>query len=150
MDDIDRRLLELLQAAFPAVARPYAEVGARAGIDETEALRRIHLLYDSGVLRRIGVSVSPRALGWVTTLVAARVTAQDFERVTEAVNAYDEVTHNYEREGRYNMWFTLIARDRNRIERIVDQIRSESGVEELIELPATGMYKLDVRFKVNG
>ncbi len=147
MDTIDTRLLDLLQTAFPLTPRPYAALGERVGIGEDEALRRVRAMLRQGHLRRIGVSVSPRALGWMTTLVAARVSAEHYERVADTVNAYDEVTHNYEREGAYNMWFTLIAPDRARIERIVEALRREEGVESLIELPATDNHKLNVRFK---
>lgn len=147
MDTIDRQLLDLMQSAFPATEQPYAALGKQVGIDEDEVLRRVRSMQEQGLVRRIGVSVSPQALGWTTTLVAARVSAEQYERVTKLVNAYDEVTHNYERAGAYNMWFTLIAPDRERIERITGSLRHEEGVESVIELPATDVYKLKVRFR---
>ena len=45
------------------------------------------------------------------------------ESVAEAINRYPGATHNYEREGRYNLWFTLLTPGMDREQRIL----SESG-----------------------
>ena len=62
-------------------------------------------------------------------------------------NRFDEVTHNYERENRFNLWFTLIAQSRERIGEIISRVKSLPGVEEVRDLPADEMYKIKVNFR---
>jgi DNA-binding Lrp family transcriptional regulator len=66
----------------------------------------------------------------------------------EVVNRYPGVTHNYEREGDYNIWFTFIAESQERIESSLQEIRRLSGIEELISLPAVKIFKIRVDFEV--
>ena len=40
LDETDRRLLDIIQTAFPLTPRPYADLGTLLGIPEEEALER--------------------------------------------------------------------------------------------------------------
>ena len=53
LDQIDKRILDILQANFPLVSRPYAEIGQRLGLDEEEVLRRVRIMRKNGIIRRI-------------------------------------------------------------------------------------------------
>ncbi|HOX28981.1 MAG TPA: hypothetical protein PLQ76_07510, partial [bacterium] len=48
--------------------------------------------------------------GYTSTLVAAKVGPDDVDRAAEVINSFPQVTHNYERDGEFNVWFTVIAR----------------------------------------
>lgn len=146
MDDIDRELLNVLQRDFPVTETPYADVGECIGIGEDEVLARIESLKSEGLIRRIGASFNPRKLGYTSTLAAARVPREKIDSAAEFINKYPQVTHNYERDDEFNLWFTVIARGEDEIERILDEIRSGSGAEEVIGLPATDIFKIDVKF----
>ena len=146
MDNTDKRLLNLLQREFPVEPRPYAALGERLGIEEREVISRIEALRNEGYVRRLGASLNPRKLGYTSTLVAARVPEELLEKTAEYINSYPQVTHNYERSGEFNIWFTIIARDENEIASIIDSIRENTGVEELINLPATHVFKIRVGF----
>lgn len=153
MEDLsgaDRRLLDLVQVEFPAVPRPYAALARRLGLDdtggETEAHARLSRLRASGVVRRLGGVFDSRALGFATTLVAARVPDDRLEEVAAAAGAYPEVTHNYSREGPLNLWFTLVARDTGRIRRILGKLRRATGVQ-FFDLPAERVFKTQVTFR---
>ena len=58
-----------------------------------------------------------------------------------------EVTHNYEREDAYNLWFTVIAETDARLEAILAVVRGCAGVEAVYALPATRTFKLKVDFR---
>lgn len=146
MDNIDRELLNALQSEFPAEARPFASLGEKLGTGEDEVIRRIENLRRDGLIRRIGASLDPRKLGYVSTLAAAKVPREEFDRAVEYINAFPQVTHNYEREDEFNVWFTVVAKDRAAIEIILDDIRKNSGAEEIIDLPATHFFKIKVSF----
>jgi len=146
VDDVDRKLVNLLQDDIPITERPFAEYGARLGLDEDKVLRRLRSTEGDGLFRRIGASFDPRKLGYASTLAAARVPKDRIEEVVAFINRYPEVTHNYERDDRFNVWFTLVARDDEAIERILDEIRQNTAVEALLNLPATAAFKTRVWF----
>jgi DNA-binding Lrp family transcriptional regulator len=150
MDSTDKKLLNLLQREFPLVTEPYAFLADRLGISELETMGRVEALVKQKVLRKIGASVAPRTIGRTTTLVAAKVGPEKLDAVAEKVSAYPEVTHNYGREHEFNLWFTLVCRDREEIGRICGEIEKLDGVEGLLELPATHLFKLDVFFDMCG
>ncbi len=92
--------------------------------------------------------VRSRRLGFASTLVAARIPdPDDLPRIAAAVNAYHEVTHNYQRSHEFNLWFTLIAESRERIGEILRQVAALPGVAELRELPAEEVYKIRASFE---
>jgi siroheme decarboxylase len=146
LDDLDRAILNEIQSNFPLTPRPYAEMGRRVGAAEQEVLARVQALYDAGVIRRIGANFTSRKLGYTSTLCAARVPPEKLEDFAGVVNHYPEVTHNYVRQHRYNVWFTLIAESPERLAEILQEIREASGVSDILSLPAKEVFKIRVDF----
>ena len=151
MDELDRKLLAALQDGFPLDAEPYARLAEEVGLngDEQQAVfDRVMGLIDDGTIRRLGASFDSRRLGFEPTLVALRLPAERVAQVAQLVNRYDEVTHNYQRKGPWNLWFTVIARSSGRQEEILEEIRREARLDEadMMNLPVERLYKIDVRF----
>lgn len=113
---------------------------------EKEILARVQRLKELGIIRRIGASFSARAVGFSSTLCAARVPPEKIEEFVTVVNSYPGVTHNYEREGEYNIWFTLIAPSRRRIGEILKEVSRKTGIRRILNLPATKTFKIAVDF----
>ncbi len=148
LNDLDRAILNEIQSQFPLVSRPYAEVARRVGASEAEVLGRVQAMFDSGVIRRIGANFTSRKLGYTSTLVAARVPPEQLGKFVQAVNHYPGVTHNYLRRHHYNVWFTLISDSEARLQQILAEISRETGVEEILSLPARKIFKIKVDFPV--
>ena len=147
LDAVDKALLDYIQTDFPLVPRPYAELGQRLGIPEEEALARVVRMRKDKIIRRMGANFQSKKLGWVSTLCGAKVPPEKLERFVELVNAEPGVTHNYEREHAYNVWFTVIGPSREYIQERLDSITSQTGVP-ILNLPATKLFKIKVNFKV--
>ena len=148
MDDTDRRLLDIIQSDYPVAHRPYAVVGERLGITEDEALERVRALKRSGVIRRMGASLSSRHLGWHSTLCAASVPEDKLDAFVSVVNAHPGVTHNYLRDHDINVWFTYIGPSPEVVQAALAEIEAATGIEVLY-LPATRVFKIKVDFKMN-
>lgn len=146
MDETDRRILNRIQSDFPISPRPYAGIGEELGIAEAEVIDRMRRLKDCGIIRRIGGNFYPHRLGFVSTLCAAKVPEDRQEMFAAAVNRYPGVTHNYTRENAYNVWFTFIAPSMADIENHLREIAAATGVTEIINLPATTVYKIRAHF----
>src|SRR5512139_1376843 len=97
LDREDRLILNHIQRNFPVTHRPFLALARRTGIKEKEILGRVQRLKDLGIIRRIGASFSAGAVGFSSTLCAARVPADKIEEFVSVVNSYPGVTHNYER-----------------------------------------------------
>lgn len=149
MDARDKDLLDIIQDDFPIVPRPYAEIGERLGISEEEALQRVLDLKQTKIIRRMGANFQSKKLGWVSTLCGAKVPNDVLNRFVELVNTEPGVTHNYERDHAYNVWFTVIGPSREYIQERLDAITAQTGVE-ILNLPATRLFKIKVNFKVGG
>jgi DNA-binding Lrp family transcriptional regulator len=148
LDEDDRRLLNRVQSDFPVTPQPYATIGQELGMREAEVLERLTRLKAAGLIRRIGGNFSPEKLGFVSTLCAARVPAADVDRFAAVVNRYTGVTHNYLRENDYNVWFTFIAPSMEEIEANLAAIRNVTGVTDIMNLPATRVFKIRAKFDV--
>lgn len=149
LDSTDRALLDLIQTDFPLAPRPYAQLGKALGLTEAETLAKIRALRGRGLIRRIGPSFSSRHLGYVSTLCAARVSADKLEAFVQRVNAEPGVTHNYLRDHDFNVWFTLIAPSGETAEAALKGITEDTGIS-VLSLPAAKVYKIKVDFPMRG
>lgn len=146
LDNLDRELLNIVQSGLPVSAEPYRELAESLVTTEEDVLARIGRLIESGTIRRLGGIFDSRRLGYTGTLCAMKVPPERVGEVAGLVNRYRGVTHNYLRDHGYNMWFTLLAPDKGHIERILEEIRAQSGIEDLISLPAVRLFKIKVNF----
>ncbi len=148
LTEFDKKLLNAVQEDLPLESRPFAILAQRLDTDEDTLLTRLRALTDAGYLRRFGAFFQSESLGYRGTLVALQVAPTALPDVAAAVNRYPGVTHNYERTGRYNLWFTLQAPGDEARRQILDEIAALPGVEALMDLRSRKKYKVRVRFRL--
>ena len=148
MDDIDKAILNRIQSDFPITSQPYQTIADELNLTEKEVLGRVSRLKEMGIIRRIGANFVPAKLGYVSTLCAAKVPEDKIERFADVVNRFPGVTHNYRRENSFNVWFTFIAPSMEEIEQNLKEIEQETGIKEILNLPATRVFKIKAQFDV--
>jgi len=148
LDDIDKAILNRIQSDFPITPQPYLAVATELGITEQDVLERISRLKKEGIIRRIGGNFVPDKLGYVSTLCAARVPDDKIGQFAKIVNRYPGVTHNYRRDNSFNIWFTFIAPSMQEIEQNLKEISEKTGISEILNLPATRVFKIRAQFQV--
>jgi DNA-binding Lrp family transcriptional regulator len=148
MDATDKAILNRIQSDFPISSRPYAVIAEEFGLSENEVISRVQQLKSSGIIRRIGGNFVPGKLGYVSTLCAAKMPSEKIAAFAETVNRYTGVTHNYVRENDYNVWFTFIAPSRELIEQHLAQIALKTGITDILNLPATHVFKIKAHFNL--
>lgn len=146
LDAVDRRILNRIQSRFPIHKRPYGVIAEELQLTESEVIERLLRLKAEGIIRRIGGNFSPDKLGFVSTLCAAQVPEEKMALFTETVNRYPGVTHNYQRDNRFNVWFTFIAPSMEIIEKNLKSITAETGIQAILNLPATHLFKIKAKF----
>ncbi len=149
MDELDRRLLTALQRGLPLDRHPFRVLGYDLGLGEEEVIARLRSLKEQKVLRRVGGIISTKDIGFTSALVAARVPPERLEEVAAVVSEYPGVTHNYQRPGELNLWFTLIARPEENLETLVDEIARRTGAE-LHLMPTLQTFKIGVQLDLTG
>jgi DNA-binding Lrp family transcriptional regulator len=147
MDEIDKKILNLIQEEFPLHERPYAEIGRQIGIGEDEAMERVQSLKDAGIIRRIGVVFEPKKLDYTSTLCGVHVEEEILMDVVEAINKNTGVTHNYEREGDLNLWFTIIADKAEEIDTFIEDLERRFSIK-IYRFPKKRVFKIKTFFPV--
>ena len=148
LTSFDKALLNILQTNLPLTERPFQVLADQLNTSEEEVIARLNELKELGESRKIGLFFDSAKLGYEGTLIATKVLPEQLENVANVINQYNGVTHNYEREGDYNLWFTLITIDMEQQEEILNHIKSLPGVLDLINLPANKKYKVSVNFNL--
>ncbi|MCG2829668.1 MAG: AsnC family transcriptional regulator [Desulfobacteraceae bacterium] len=146
MDDTDRAILNRIQSNFPIASRPYLVIADDLGLSENDVLKRLVRLKENNIIRRIGGNFVPEKLGFVSTLCAAKVEEDKIDQFASIVNRYHGVTHNYQRDSKFNIWFTFIAPSMEEIEKNIEKISQETGIKDILNLPATKVYKIKAHF----
>jgi DNA-binding Lrp family transcriptional regulator len=144
LDDLDRRLLNLMQGRFPLAARPYAEVAREAGITEGETLARVRRLVAERIIREVTPIYDTRALGYRSMLVAAKVDPRYPHRAAAVVNAHPGVSHNYLRDHDFNLWFTIAVEPDSALglDGTLEVLQRETGAESVRQLPTLRLFKI--------
>lgn len=145
-DELDKRILNRIQSDFPITERPYRTLAEELGLAEEEVIARVSRLKKSGIIRRIGGNFMPEKLGYVSTLCAAQVPEDKLESFKLTVNRFPGVTHNYQRNHRYNVWFTFIAPSMQEIEQNLKKISASTGIRNILNLPASRVFKIKAQF----
>ena len=148
IDEKNRKILNNIQVDFPIHSRPYKIIAQKLGLSEDELIIRIKQMKKDMLIRRIGGNFSPDRLGYHSTLCAAKVPEDKIKLFTKTINAYSGVTHNYKRDHEFNIWFTFIASSVEIIKTNLKQIIKVTGVETILNLPATRVFKISANFKL--
>lgn len=148
MDDLDRKIANRIQKDFPIHPRPFLKIARELNLAEETVIDRIKRMKNNNIIRRIGGNFTPGKVGYNSTLCAARVPSDMIETFTDVVNSYKGVTHNYLREHEYNVWFTFIEESVDIIESNLKEISVRTGIDDILNLPATDLFKISANFKV--
>ncbi len=152
LDDVDRRLLNLMQGSFPIASRPYLRVAELAGISEAEVMSRVQRLLEKRIIRQVTPIFDTRALGYSSMLVAAKVDPEHPHRAAQIINGHPGVSHNYLRNHEFNLWFTIATEPDSKLglEGTLEVLADESGAESVRQLPTLRLFKIRMDLEMEG
>lgn len=149
LDTSDRRLLNLIQTEFPFIREPFADLARRLGTDIDEVIHRIIRLKKVGIIRMIGPVIDSRSLGFQTTLVAMKVADTNLDKAEQLIANHPGVSHGYEREYHFNVWFTLALPPASDIETEIQKLIQSTNAEIAFSLPAIRVFKIGAYFDMD-
>jgi siroheme decarboxylase len=152
LDDLDRRLLNLMQGRFPIEPRPYARVAQLAELSEEQTMARVQHLLDERIIRQVTPIFDTRALGYSSMLVAARVDPESPHSAARVINAHPGVSHNYLRNHEFNIWFTIAVPPDSKLglDGTLDVLARESGASSIRQLPTLKLFKIRMDLEMEG
>jgi DNA-binding Lrp family transcriptional regulator len=152
LDDLDRKLLNLMQGSFPLAPQPFAAVAAAAEVSELQVLTRVQRLLDERIIRQVTPIYDTRALGYSSMLVAAKVDPENPWQAAKIVNSHPGVSHNYLRNHDFNMWFTLAVEPDSRLglDGTLDVLQRLTGAESIRQLPTLKLFKIRMDLEMEG
>jgi siroheme decarboxylase len=144
LDELDKKLLNLMQGSFPLAQRPYAEVARTAAVPEDEVLLRVDRLIRERIIRQVTPIFDTRVLGYKSMLVAAKVDPEHPHRAAKLINAHPGVSHNYLRNHDFNLWFTIAVEPDSRLglDGTLEVLQRETGAESIRQLPTLRLFKI--------
>ncbi|MDR1993876.1 MAG: AsnC family transcriptional regulator [Nitrososphaerota archaeon] len=151
LDETDKKILQTLQDDFPIVPQPWKEISHRLNIPQQELTTRITHLKENGTIQKIGPIFDAAKIGQkASTLVALRIDTKKIQETAKLINTYDNITHNYQRDDPYNIWFTLTAQTTKEINTTIEQIRQKLNIppQDILNLPTQHRYKINATFQL--
>lgn len=149
LDTRDRKLLNLIQTEFPLTREPFADLARHLGTSAEVVIQRIARLKEAGIIRMIGPVIDSRSLGFHTTLVAMKVACANLENAEQIIANHPGVSHGYERDHEFNVWFTLALPLASEVEVELQKLTQSVGAEIAFSLPAVKVFKIGAYFDMD-
>lgn len=149
LNNEEKELLNILQKGFPIVERPFGAIGKVLGMPEDWIIEVTTSLQESGHLRYIGPIINPKRVGFKSTLVAMRIDKEKLGQAVLIINSHPGVSHNYLRDGRFNLWFTITTPSGIDLISMLKFICNFAGAQDYLILPSLKTYKIRVMLPVS-
>lgn len=148
MDGLDREILNEIQWTFPLVTRPYDAIASKFDTTPEDIKGRLAALKESGILRQLSAIFDTRRLGYKSSLVAMQIEPDRLEHVASQINRHPGVSHNYERNHQFNLWFTLAVPPGSDLKTEVDKFQKIDGIVKIRMLPTIQLFKIGVKLEM--
>ena len=149
LDTFDKELLNEIQWRFPLVSKPYNELAKKFDVPIDKIMEKLIHLKSQGILRQLSAIFDTRKLGYKSSLVAVKIASDKLEAVAKQINRHPGVSHNYERNHSFNLWFTLAVPPGSNLKTEVDKLTKLPGIESTRMLPTIQMFKIGVKLDIS-
>ncbi len=142
--------LNLIQKDFPITKRPFEELAKKLNSDEKSVLELYKKLKEEKIIRQTSAIFDTKSLGYKSSLVAFKT--NNIENTAQIINSHPGVSHNYERDNEFNLWFTIATAPDSilGLEKTVEVLADKTDTKEYIILPTKKMFKISVQLDVKG
>lgn len=149
--EADAMLLNRIQSSIPLTPTPFADLAKELGIDETTCLKKLQSLrHEQNIIRQISPIFDTHALGYQSSLVAARIDPSKIEHAASIINTHPGVSHNYQRDHAFNLWYTLAVSPDSQLglEKTVEKLHQLSIAQSTRILPTLKLFKIGVKLNM--
>ena len=145
MDELDKEILNEIQWSFPLVTRPFDAIAKKFTTTPEIIKERLNHLKELGVLRQLSAIFDTRKLGYTSSLVAMEIESDKLEYIASQINRHPGVSHNYERDHQFNLWFTLAVPPGTDLKTELEKFNVLKGIKKVRMLPTLQLFKIGVK-----
>jgi len=140
-------ILLKIQKNFPLTAKPFEAIAQELNTTEDEVLQILKNEKENNVIRQTSAIFDTKRLGYKSSLVAFQIAEDKIDQAVEILNAHPGISHNYERNHSFNIWFTIaVAPDTILgLETSVEILAKLTQAEDFIILPTLKLFKIAVK-----
>ena len=145
-------ILSRIQKKFPLVAKPFKAIADELGMSEEEVLEILQKEKADKIIRQTSAIFDTKRLGYKSSLVAFRVAEDKIDAAVKIINSHPGISHNYERNHDFNIWFTLGVPPTSELglDKTVEIIAKLTGADDYIMLPTLKLFKINVKLNTTG
>ena len=141
----DKELLNEIQWTFPLVTRPFDTIAKKFDTTPEIIKEKLNNLKEIGVLRQLSAIFDTRKLGYTSSLVAMEIEHDKLDHVASQINRHPGVSHNYERDHQFNLWFTLAVPPGADLNSELEKFNVLKGIKKVRKLPTLQLFKIGVK-----
>ena len=146
LNELDKRIVRVLQGEFPLVAEPYKTLAEQVGVSEETFLERVEAMQATKKIRKMGAVLCHREVGFkANVLVAWEVPEERLDAIARHMAASASVTHCYDRNTApnwpYNLYTMVHGHSREECERVVEKLGEECKVSKHVMLYSKHEWK---------
>ena len=145
LGESDKELLNEIQWTFPLVTRPFDAIAKKFDTTPEIIKEKLKNLKEIGVLRQLSAIFDTRKLGYTSSLVAMEIEHDELDHVASQINRHPGVSHNYERDHQFNLWFTLAVPPGADLNDELEKFNVLKGIKKVRMLPTLQLFKIGVK-----
>lgn len=147
---IFKNLLNLIQQDFPLVAYPFKNLAQQLNISENEVLQMLNYGKEQKIIRQISAIFDTKSLGYQSTLIAFQIAENNLENAAQIINSHPGVSHNYQRNHKFNLWFTLAMPPKTNLQKTIKILVEKTSAVNYLILPTLKLFKIGVKLDASG
>ncbi len=147
-----QEILSRIQKKFPLVAKPFKAIADELNMSEDEVLAILQVEKKNNVIRQTSAIFDTKRLGYKSSLVAFKIAQEKIDDAVKIINSHPGISHNYERNHDFNIWFTLAVAPDSKLglEKTLKILAKLTDAEDYIMLPTLKLFKISVKLNTTG
>ena len=145
-------ILLRVQKNFPLNSKPFDIIANELGIKEQEVISIIQTQKDEKIIRQTSAIFDTKSLGYKSSLIAFEIDEDKIDNAVEIINAHPGVSHNYERNHKFNIWFTMAVSPQTKLglDKTIEILAKLTKANDFIMLPTLKLFKISVKLDTTG
>lgn len=141
------QILYRIQKNFPLQKKPFEEIAKELNITEDEVIEILQQEKEKKIIRQTSAIFDTKKLGYTSSLVAFEIDQEDIDEAVIILNSHPGISHNYERNHTYNIWFTLAIapNSKSNLEDTIAILAKLTKAKDYIILPTLKLFKISVK-----
>ncbi len=147
-----QEILSRIQKKFPLVAQPFKVIADELDMSEDEVLAILKKEKENKIIRQTSAIFDTKRLGYKSSLVAFKISEDKIDSAVKIINSHPGISHNYERNHDFNIWFTLAVAPSTifGLDKTVEMLAKLTEADDFIMLPTLKLFKISVKLNTTG